>query len=84
MSGTLAAGTGRPAPPGSAAFVREAAAALRAWARHVNAWLQRRRRVAADRDALANMSDRELIDIGIPRGSIDAAASRAWLRDCPY
>jgi uncharacterized protein YjiS (DUF1127 family) len=29
------------------------------------------------------MSDRELIDIGIPRGSVHAVAERAWLRDYP-
>jgi uncharacterized protein YjiS (DUF1127 family) len=29
------------------------------------------------------MSDRELMDIGIPRGSLHAVAERAWLREYP-
>ena len=59
--------------------------ALRAIARKVDAWLAARRRVAADRAALASMSDRELIDIGLDRAHANAIAGdfgdaqlRAW------
>ena len=37
--------------------------------------------VAKDRDDLAAMSDRELLDIGLSRGSTDVAASGGWSRD---
>ena len=50
----------------------EALAALRGLARGVEAWLEARRRVAADRDALAAMSERELLDIGLDRASANA------------
>ena len=44
-------------------------------------WLDARRRAAADRRDLANMSDRELQDIGLPRASVRAVADGAWQRD---
>jgi uncharacterized protein YjiS (DUF1127 family) len=81
MSSTLVAG-GVTAPQRTA-FLRDAGRVLRALLRHAEAWQRQRRRAAADREALANMSDRELIDIGIPRGSVHAVAERAWLRDYP-
>jgi uncharacterized protein YjiS (DUF1127 family) len=46
-------------------------------ARAFDAWLATRRRVAQDLDALAAMSDRELHDIGLSRGSTDVNASAA-------
>ena len=81
MSSTLVAG-GVTAPRRTV-LLRDAGRVLRALLRHAEAWHQGRRRAAADREALANMSDRELIDIGIPRGSVHAVAERAWLRDYP-
>ena len=63
--------------------MRDAWRVLHALLRRLDAWYQRKRRAATDREALANMSDRELMDIGIPRGSLHAAAERAWLRDHP-
>jgi uncharacterized protein YjiS (DUF1127 family) len=50
-------------------------------ARALDAWLAARRRVSQDRDDLAAMSDRELADIGLSRGSADAAATGIWSRD---
>ncbi len=47
----------------------------------LDALLGARRRAAQDRDALAVMSDRELADIGLPRSSVDYAATGAWKRD---
>ena len=64
-------------------LLRDAGQALCAFLRHAEAWHKQRRRAAADREALANMSDRELLDIGIPRGSLHAVAEQAWLRDYP-
>ena len=83
MSGTLISGTRPCAPPRSAAAAQDAWRTLCAFARQAEAWHQRRRRAAADRETLANMSDRELMDIGIPRGSLHATAERTWLRDYP-
>ena len=81
MSSTLVAG--RITVPRWTAFLRDARRTLRALLQYLRAWHQGRRRAAADREALENMSDRELVDIGIPRGSVPAVAERAWLRDCP-
>jgi uncharacterized protein YjiS (DUF1127 family) len=50
-------------------------------ARALDAWLAAQRRASRDRDDLAAMSDRELLDIGLSRGSADAAASGSWSRD---
>lgn len=55
--------------------------ALRGVARRIGAWLKVRARAATDRDALAGMSDRELHDIGLDRGSLSAVADGAWRRD---
>ena len=81
MSSTLVA---RPVTaPRWMALLCDAGRVLLALLQHAEAWHQRRRRAAADREALANMSDRELIVIGIPRGSVHAVAERVWLRDYP-
>jgi uncharacterized protein YjiS (DUF1127 family) len=47
----------------------------------LTAWRERHRRAADDAATLANMNDRELVDIGLPRASVRAALQRAWLRD---
>lgn len=52
---------------------------LGAVALRVDAWLEARRRAAAARIDLARMSDRELRDIGLDRGQIDAVAD-GWSR----
>ena len=62
------------------AFARIADYAV-AKARALDAWLASQRRASRDRDDLAAMSDRELQDIGLSRGSADAAASGGWTRD---
>ena len=57
---------------------------LHAWhaiVRRVDAWSAARARVAADREILANMSDRELLDIGIERGIAHTVAEGRWTRD---
>jgi uncharacterized protein YjiS (DUF1127 family) len=58
--------------------------AARDFARRIEGWLVARRRAADDRVALAQMSDRELADIGVPRASRDAVAGGAWTRDFGY
>jgi uncharacterized protein YjiS (DUF1127 family) len=55
--------------------------AVRRLARGFTAWRERNRRAAADAATLANMNERELLDIGLPRASVRAALQRAWLRD---
>jgi uncharacterized protein YjiS (DUF1127 family) len=57
---------------------------LRRVALKIDGWLEARARAAANRDALACMSDRELLDIGIDRSSITAVADGRWVRDCPW
>lgn len=64
----------------------ELAAALRAsrgLARTIPGWLKARRRAADDRRALAGMSDRELLDIGVARASVNAIAAQRWTRELP-
>ena len=62
----------------------EALRAVVALARKFDAWLAQRRRTAEDRATLAGMSDRDLLDIGISRASIEGAADGTWRRDVPY
>jgi uncharacterized protein YjiS (DUF1127 family) len=50
----------------------------------ITAWLHARGRAAADRDALAGMSDRELCDIGLSCLSGRCAADRTFVRTLPY
>ncbi len=57
-----------------AAALAAAAHALGAVAARVDARLEARRRAAQDRLDLARMSNRELRDIGLDRGQIDAVA----------
>ena len=45
------------------------------------AWRGRNRCAADDAATLANMNERELLDIGLPRASVRAALHREWLRD---
>lgn len=61
--------------------LRKVIYALHAIARAVDAWSTARARVAADREILAKMSDRELLDIGLERGVARAAAEGRWTRD---
>lgn len=63
------------------ATLRNLIDALRAIARGMDAWSAARARVATDREILANMSDRELLDIGLERGVARAAAEGRWTRD---
>jgi uncharacterized protein YjiS (DUF1127 family) len=63
------------------ATLRNLIDAWRAIARRIDAWSAARARVASDREILANMSDRELLDIGLERGVARAAAEGRWTRD---
>ena len=54
---------------------------LRRLSASIACWLEARQRAAADRDALAQMTDRELKDIGIDRASASVVADRLWMRD---
>jgi uncharacterized protein YjiS (DUF1127 family) len=57
------------------------AAIALAWTQRVGEWLAGHARKARDREVLAQMSDRELHDIGLGRGLVDYAVSGAWQRD---
>jgi len=60
-----------------------AAQVLYTLALRADAWLAARKRAAEDRQALARMSDRDLMDIGVSRASVDAIAGGTWMRDPP-
>ncbi|MDH5285141.1 MAG: DUF1127 domain-containing protein [Betaproteobacteria bacterium] len=72
------------APVTNAAGRQPARGIARAWARSLGDWLAFRARSVRDRAALAEMSERELRDIGVDRGLLDYAASGAWHRDVPH
>jgi uncharacterized protein YjiS (DUF1127 family) len=69
------------APP---PVLTEALNALRRWAQRIDAWLATRKRASQDLDALAKMSDRELIDIGLDRASVNFVGSGGRVRDYPF
>jgi uncharacterized protein YjiS (DUF1127 family) len=59
------------------------AATLHAKAVLLDQWLLHRQRAARERQDLANMSDRDLMDIGVTRGSLEAISAGHWQRDLP-
>jgi uncharacterized protein YjiS (DUF1127 family) len=65
----------------SGRVLHAAAVGLHAAAARVDAWIARRRRAEEDLDALSAMSERELRDIGIGRGNVDAIARMQWTRE---
>jgi uncharacterized protein YjiS (DUF1127 family) len=69
------------AAPWSPSTLRNALKAWYAIVRRIDRWSATRARVAADREILASMSDRELLDIGIERGTVRAVAEGRWTRD---
>ena len=62
----------------------EATNVLRGFAQRLDSWLAARKRVSQDLDALASMSDRELVDIGLDRASVNFVASGGRTRDYPF
>ena len=60
-----------------AVFLRAGARALTAAARQLDAWLETRRLAAAARADLSEMTDRELLDIGLSRADIKGVA-KGW------
>lgn len=66
------------------AALADATCALRALAKMVGAWREAGKRAAEDRDVLARMSDRDLLDIGIARSSVTAATDRTWIANYPW
>jgi len=64
--------------------VTHAANALRGVAQKIDAWIGTRERAAADRDALACMSDRERLDIGLDRAGVYPVECGARVRDYFY
>jgi uncharacterized protein YjiS (DUF1127 family) len=70
-------------PATNAARPQTLAAIAFAWAWSFGEWLAVRARKARDRAALAQMSERELRDIGVDPGLLDYVASGAWRRDVP-
>jgi uncharacterized protein YjiS (DUF1127 family) len=66
---------------GVASALAATAQALSALAQRLDAWLAHRQRAARDAADLAQMSDRELRDIGLARGFLDAVADERWTRE---
>jgi uncharacterized protein YjiS (DUF1127 family) len=77
---------GPPRPPISvlSSVLIEATNVLRGVAQRVDSWLAARKRVSEDLDVLAKMSDRELVDIGLDRASVNFVASGGRTRDYPF
>jgi uncharacterized protein YjiS (DUF1127 family) len=61
-----------PASTHLAVLFHDSALALRSLAKVLDRWFAGRRRAEQDWQDLANMSDRELSDIGLTRGNFDA------------
>jgi uncharacterized protein YjiS (DUF1127 family) len=59
------------------------ATALRDVVHRARAWRAAKRREVEDRHTLAAMSDRDLLDIGVSRASVDELAAGRWVRDWP-
>ena len=58
--------------PSAPAAMARAAALWSALVSFAEAWAANRKRMADDREALAHMSDRQLLDIGISRATAEA------------
>ena len=58
--------------------------ALGAIAQSIQRWHAMRMRASADRDTLANMSDRELLDIGLDRTRANVIANAVGMREPGY
>jgi uncharacterized protein YjiS (DUF1127 family) len=58
-----------------AAMLHAGARVMRAAAQRLDAWLEARRLAAGARAALADMSDRDLRDIGLARADVDRIMS---------
>ena len=54
---------------------------LHAIAQSIQRWHAMRMRASADRDTLANMSDRELLDIGLDRARANVIANAVGMRE---
>jgi uncharacterized protein YjiS (DUF1127 family) len=66
MSPLFALPTHATTPAQAGTFVGGAIAAIKSLAFRLDAWLALRYKAALDREHLARMSDRELLDIGLP------------------
>ena len=68
---------------GSAPFIADAWRIVRSLAARLNGWLEARQRAFDDGSTLAQLSDRDLHDIGLDRGFVDAVARGRWTREGP-
>jgi uncharacterized protein YjiS (DUF1127 family) len=64
--------------------LRLAATHVATLAHRLDGWLAGRAKRAEDREVLAQMSDHELMDIGLAPGYRDHVAAGAWTRDRPH
>ena len=65
--------------PGSAAALR----LVRGLFTRLSGWLEARQRAYDDAGTLAQLSDRDLHDIGLDRGFVSAVARGRWTREGP-
>lgn len=63
-----------------ACALRRGGHALGRFALHLDAWLARRERARQDYELLSQMSERELRDIGLARGSVADVVRGNWTR----
>ena len=68
---------------GSAPATSNAMRAVRDLFTRLNGWLEARQRAYDDGTALAQLSDRDLHDIGLDRGFVASVARGRWTREGP-
>jgi uncharacterized protein YjiS (DUF1127 family) len=78
MTTTVARHPDASAPPPIGLALHASAAALRAIAMRVDAWITARNKAADDRRQLAGMSERELLDIGLHPGAVSRNGEAGW------
>ena len=68
---------------GASAGVTDALRSFRSVFARITGWLEARQRAYDDDGALAQLSDRDLHDIGLDRGFVSAVARGRWTREGP-
>jgi len=78
----MTATTSSPAA-GAAPVIADAWRLVRRLFAKLNGWLEARQRAFDDGSTLAQLSDRDLHDIGLDRGFVESVARGRWTREGP-
>lgn len=68
---------------GAAPVTADAWRIVRSFVARLNGWLEARQRAFDDGNTLAQLSDRDLHDIGLDRGFVTSVARGRWTREGP-